>query len=63
MGEEKKETKSDKGGRAPMTIIGDAIHAETIRKELRNFRLNESFILSPTAIKSMILFPSSCQST
>ncbi len=52
MGEEKKEVKAEKGGTAPMTIIGDAIHAETIRKELRNFRLNEKFILSPTAIKS-----------
>lgn len=45
--------KKDLSGRAPMTITGDAIHAETIRKELRNFRLNENFILSPTAIKSM----------
>ena len=44
--------RKDKTGRAPMTIIGDAIHAETIRKELRNFRLNETFILSPTAMKS-----------
>jgi hypothetical protein len=43
----------DKSGRAPMTIIGDAIHAETIKKELRTFRLNESFVMSPTALKSM----------
>lgn len=38
--------------RAPMTITGNAIHAETIKKELRNFHLNEQFLLSPTAIKS-----------
>ncbi|KAJ3301746.1 hypothetical protein HDV03_000452 [Kappamyces sp. JEL0829] len=51
MGAEGGAAQKEKSSRAPMTIIGDAIHAETIKKELRTFRLNESFVLSPTAIK------------
>ena len=39
-------------GRVPLSIIGDAIHSETIKKQLRHFRLNEEYYLTPTAIKS-----------
>lgn len=35
-----------------MSIIGDKILVETIKKELRNFALNEKYMLSPNAIKS-----------
>ncbi|KAJ3272846.1 hypothetical protein HDV01_005169 [Terramyces sp. JEL0728] len=47
--------KKDTSGRGPMTIIGDAILAETIRKELRNFKINENYMLSPNAIKNLVL--------
>lgn len=47
-----KNGKADKSIRAPMTIIGDAIHAQTIKKELQNFRVNETYMLSPNAMKS-----------
>ena len=38
--------------RQPMTNAGNAIQAETIRKELLNFRLTEEFVLTPRALKS-----------
>ncbi|KAJ3308741.1 hypothetical protein HDV04_000837 [Boothiomyces sp. JEL0838] len=51
MGEEA--AKKDTGGRGPMSIIGDAILAETIKKELRNFKINENYMLSPNAVKTL----------
>jgi hypothetical protein len=50
---EKDNQKQTKSRRATMSIIGDAILVETIRKELRNFKINDSYMLSPTAIKSI----------
>ncbi|KAI8895093.1 hypothetical protein BC833DRAFT_651520 [Globomyces pollinis-pini] len=47
--------KKEGGGRATMSIISDAILAETIKKELRNFKINEEYMLSPTAIKNLVL--------
>ncbi|KAI8923870.1 FAM183A and FAM183B related-domain-containing protein [Entophlyctis helioformis] len=42
------------GSRGSMSIIGDAILAETIKKELRHFVLNEKYMLSPNAIKNLV---------
>lgn len=45
--------KSESNGRGLMSIIGDAIHSETIRKELRDFRLFQEYALSPRAVSSI----------
>ena len=48
------ESKSKRSGRGDLSIIGDAILAETIRKEMKDFKLNENYILSPNAIKTLV---------
>ncbi|KAL2919949.1 hypothetical protein HK105_200015 [Polyrhizophydium stewartii] len=47
--------KKSEGSRGSMSIIGDAILAETIKKELRYFRLNEKYMLSPNVIKNLVV--------
>jgi hypothetical protein len=42
-------------GRQPMSIIGDKIHTETIKKELKTFRLHQEYFLTPHAMKSIVL--------
>ncbi|KAI8905458.1 FAM183A and FAM183B related-domain-containing protein [Gorgonomyces haynaldii] len=47
--------KTEPAGRGTMSIIGDAIHAETIKKEMRNFRLHKDYMLSPKAIENIVI--------
>jgi hypothetical protein len=46
------QSKEPKSSRHQMSIIGNAIQEETIRKELLNFKLQETFVLSPSCLKS-----------
>lgn len=52
--------KKNNSGRIPLSIIGDKIHSETIKKQLKHFRLNEEYRLSPNTIKSKKRFIRSC---
>ncbi|KAH6571735.1 hypothetical protein BASA50_003415 [Batrachochytrium salamandrivorans] len=45
---------STTSSRGTMSIVGDAILAETIKKELHHFRLNEQYMLSPSSIKNLV---------